>query len=193
MSFSYTLSGEWHKADYLIEEDLLKGLSDKERMILLSDGSLTLQLEALLNARVSVEVKRSAASELSADSAKYLDEEPRADSIEREVWLSVNDERLVYAHLVIPVSSIEPWLLAALKEGAEPLGRVLQAREIPVLKEGLEIGIVNAPELCADLSIEKDALLYARRYKLSNRKEDGGWIIKAEICEILSPALVRPL
>ena len=71
-------------------------------------------------------------------------------SIEREVWLSVEGTKLVYAHLVIPVCSIEPWLLEALKEGTEPLGRVLKAREIPVLKENLEIAVVNAPELCAD-------------------------------------------
>ncbi|MBE9531387.1 MAG: hypothetical protein IME98_01110, partial [Proteobacteria bacterium] len=50
-----------------------------------------------------------------------------------------------------------------------------------------------APELCEDLSIDVDTLLYARRFKLSNRKDDGGSVIKAEICEILSPALVRPL
>jgi chorismate-pyruvate lyase len=193
MSFSYRLKDGWHRVKTLIEEWPLKSLSDKERMILLSDGSLTLLLEALLSARVSVEVKLNTTSGLSAAGAAYLDEEPGLPSIEREVWLSVKGERLVYAHLVIPLSSVEPWLLAALKEGSEPLGRVLQAREIPVLKQGLEIGIVTAPEVSADLSLDPETEFYARRYKLSNTKEGGGSVIKAEICELLSPALVRPL
>jgi chorismate-pyruvate lyase len=192
MSFSYTLTDKWHRADSLIKEDAGKGLSDKERMILLSDGSLTLQLEALLNSRVSVEVKLSAATGLSSSSAAYLGEEPGIDSIEREVWLMVKDERLVFAHLVIPVSCIEPWLLTALKEGAEPLGRVLQSREIPVLKEALEIGVVTAPEVSVDLGLTPETRLFARRYRLTNKKDGGGWTIKAEICEILNPALVSP-
>ena len=193
MSFSYTLIDRWHKVESLIEDGPLKGLSDKERMILLSDGSLTFLLEALLSARVSVEVKLNTTTGLSAPAAAYLDEEPGLPSIEREVWLIVNGERLVYAYLVIPISSVEPWLLAALKEGSEPLGRVLRAREIPVLKQGLEIGIVCAPEVSADLSLEPETEFYARRYKLSNTKEGGGSVIKAEICELLSPVLVRPL
>ena len=193
MSFSYTLLDKWHRADSLIEEGAVKGLSDKERMILLSDGSLTLLLEALLSSRVSVEVKLSATAGLSPEAAAYLGEEPGLESIEREVWLMVKGTRLVYAHLVIPVSCIEPWLLAELKEGAEPLGRVLQNREIPVLKEGLEIGVVRAPEVSADLSLDPETRLFARRYKLTNKKDGGGSLIKAEICEVLSPALVSPL
>jgi len=193
MSFSYTLIDRWEKADYLIEEDRLKGLDDKERMILLSDGSLTLLMEALLRDRVSVEVKRNTTSRLSPEVAAYLALEPGEESVEREVWLKVKGEKLVFAHLIVPVCSIEPWLLDALREGAEPLGRVLQAREIPVLKEALEIGLVRAPEVSADLSIDTDTVFYARRYRLTNRVEGGGWIIKAEICEVLSPALVNPL
>ncbi len=193
MSFSYTLLDKWHRVDQLIKDGPLKGLSDKERMILLSDGSLTLLLEALASSRVSVEVKRSATAGLSAEAAAYLGEEPSGPSIEREVWLMVKGERLVYAYLVIPVSCIEPWLLAALREGTEPLGKVLQGREIPVLKEALEIGVVTAPEVSADLSLPPDTRLFARRYKLTNKKDGGGWTIKAEICEVLSPALVSPL
>lgn len=192
MSFSYTLIDEWHRADYLIEEGRLQGLSEKERMVLLSDGSLTFRLEALYSERVSLEVMRSATTVLDVASAKYLGEEPHIPSIEREVWLSVKGERLVYAYLVIPVSSIEPWLLSALEEGTEPLGRLLKAREIPVLKQGLEIGVVNSPGLCADLSIDPETRFFARRYKLSSKLESGGWIINAEIYEFLSPALVSP-
>ena len=171
----------------------LSALSSKERMILLSDGSLTLLLEALLRDRVSVEVKRNTSAPLSPEAAAYLGEEPSIDALEREVWLKVKARKLVFAHLVVPVSTVEPWLLDALKEGTEPLGRVLKNREIPVLKEALEIGVVRAPELSADLKIEPASELYARRYKLTNRVEGGGWIIKAEICEVLSPSLVSPL
>ena len=197
MSFSYSLLGDWHRVGSLIEDGPpIKGFSSlnaEERVILLSDGSLTLLLEALLSDRVSVEVKRNSTQGLSPESALYLDEEPGKESVEREVWLKVKGERLVFAHLVVPVCSIEPWLLRALREGEEPLGRVLQAREIPVLKEALEIGVVRAPEVSQDLRVDPDTLLYARRYKLTNRVEGGGWIIKAEICEVLSPALVNPL
>lgn len=192
MSFSYTLIDNWIEADHLIEAGKLKGLSDKERMILLSDGSLTRLLEGRLGSKVSLEVKRSTTTALSVEVAEFLGEEPLIDAIEREVWLSAKGVKRVYAHLVIPISSIEPWLLAALKKGAEPLGRILQAREIPVLKEELQIAVVNAPEVSADLSLDPATRLYARRYKLSSKLEGGGWIINADICEFLSPALVSP-
>ncbi len=196
MSFSYTLLGDWHRVDSLIEfGPSIKGLSAlsaEERMILLSDGSLTLLLEALLRERVSIEVKRNSRAALNSEAAAYLDELPKVESVEREVWLKVKGEKLVFAHSIVPVSTIEPWLLRALSEGTEPLGRVLKAREIPVLKEALEIGVVRATEVSVDLGIDPDTELYARRYKLTNRVEGGGWIIKAEICEVFSPALVSP-
>jgi chorismate-pyruvate lyase len=171
----------------------LSALSSEERLILLGDGSLTLLLEALLRERVSVEVKRNSTSLLGPEAALYLDEVEGGESVEREVWLNVNGERLVFAHSIVPVSSIEPWLLESLSEGTEPLGRVLKNREIPVLKEALEIAVISAPEVSADLQIDPDTRFYARRYKLTNRVEGGGWIIKAEICEVLCPSLVSPL
>lgn len=190
-NFDYRLLGGWFRADEDRDRPELACLLPHQKLILLSDGSLTLDLELLYNSMVSVEVKFKGATPLSKEAASYIEEDPGENALEREVWLTVDNRRLVYAHSLIPASCVEPGLLKSLeKYGDEPLGRVLTTNRIFFTKEKLEIGFVKCACASSDLGIPQETPLTARRYMLINRKSPGRFIIKALITEVFSPEVV---
>ena len=189
MSFDFTLLKDWQRPDEVALGPGFSVLAPEERMLLTSDGSLTLQLEALLNAPIGLEVKRNVRVAMSAEEASWLSEEPLHEATEREVWLISGARRLVYAHSVI--SRAEQHLGEALDEGLKPLGALLVEREIPVLKKDLRIAVVSAAAVAAELAMPADTLLAARRYRLVKKKAGGDWIIKARVFEVFSPELVK--
>ncbi|MBI5809665.1 MAG: chorismate lyase [Deltaproteobacteria bacterium] len=190
MDLSYTLVQGWFKADSL--SDGLKGLEPQQRLILLSDGSLTLELVLLFGAKGAVEVRRNALSTLDKETSSYLEEVPGKEAIERVVWLTLENKRLVFAKTLIPLDRIDRALKKTLeKKSSEPLGRVLNSQKIAFIKERLELAPVMSAAAASDLGMDKDSLLLARRYVLFNREEGAGrWIIKAAVTEIFNPAIM---
>ncbi|MEE8574184.1 MAG: chorismate lyase, partial [Thermodesulfobacteriota bacterium] len=168
----------------------LPGLSSRQRELICSDSSLTLQLERLLGERIEVDIKQNSTSTLSSEEATFLSEPPGAPSIEREVWLRAGSDKLVYAHSVIPKDCIEGWLFTELTEGTAPIGRVLEEASIPVTKQTLRIGFINSEIVATELELPVDTIFIARRYKLVNKKDDGTWVIKALLYEVFNPALI---
>ncbi|HHL40927.1 MAG TPA: chorismate lyase [Deltaproteobacteria bacterium] len=193
MMLSYTLVEPWREFADGHPPCEPAGLGPNQRLLLLSDGSLTLHLETLFSAPVRVELKHNGPCTLDAALARYLDVTPGAESLEREVWLTVEGRRLVYAHSVIPLRCTEPELLEALRQGAEPIGRVLSARNTPVAKDRIEVGRVMCPKAARELGLDGTAVFEAKRYRLVNGRPEGGWIIKAALTEIFSPALMAQL
>lgn len=187
----YTLVESWLKADSLIGAEI-KGLLPQQRLLLFSDGSLTLELELLYGSRVEVELKRNAPSHIDKETASYLGEECGKEAVEREVWLTAGEKRLVFAKTIIPANCIDAGLKKTLeKESGEPIGRVLNSKKIPFIKEKLEVAVVRSAHAADDLGIGRESLLLARRYVLFNRKEDSKrWIIKAAVTEIFSPGVM---
>ncbi|MBI5887941.1 MAG: DUF98 domain-containing protein [Deltaproteobacteria bacterium] len=174
----------------------LSRLKPEQRFLLLSDGSLTLELELLSGqpkkpARVEAVVEFRANCNLTDEAAAYLEEAPRKPAMHREVWLTAGGRLLVYAQTLIPLERIEKGLLNALEmESSVPLGRVLSARKIPVCKDRLEVAVLKCPKAAMDLGIGADTPLMARRYILFNRDSSGVWIIKAGITEVFSPGVI---
>ena len=193
MRFDFTVINEWKDPGDGGGEcaSVASSLSAEERLFLFSDGSLTLHLEALFEEPVRVELLESDFTGLTGGTADYLVEQIDQRALEREVWLLTGGTRHVYAYSVMPLASVEPWLIEALVEGDEPIGKILQSREIPVLKEGLEIAVVSSDGIARALGIAPDTPLFARRYKLLNKDSSGEWIIKAMVIEVISPELVR--
>lgn len=191
MSFSFTLINGWRRPDELMESGPLARLSPGERMLVFSDGSLTLLLEALFKSVSGVEVRLNSVNTITEEAASYLLEDIGADVIEREIWLLAGGKRQVYARSIIPSASIEGWLRDDLAGGVKPIGRILYERGIAVLKEAVELSIIRSPEVAAELGIAPDTPLVSRRYRLINRRDSGGWIIKAMVQEVFGPTLVR--
>ncbi|MBI5492323.1 MAG: chorismate lyase [Deltaproteobacteria bacterium] len=190
MNFSYTLIGDWLSSEKGFRGEL-GGLLPHQKLLLLSDGSLTLELELLWRSVVEVEVKFKGTTTLSKEAAEYLEEAPDKEAMEREVWLTIEGKRLVYAHSIIPLNCIEKGLKDALEAHSdEPLGRVLNTKKVFFSKKKLEVGKVVCRSAAADLGIEEDSPLIARRYMLYNDEGPGKWIIKAAVTEVFSPEII---
>lgn len=210
--FAYTLLTNWSRAGEGVElpQGAIHGdkglsplrgvelsrLKPRQRFLLLSDGSLTLELELLSGppkkpARVEAVVEFRANCSLTDEAAAYLEEAPAKPAMHREVWLTAGKRLLVYAQTLIPLDRIEKGLLNALEmESSVPLGRVLSARKIPVCKDRLEVAVLKCPKAAMDLGIGANTPLMARRYVLFNRASSGVWIIKAGITEVFSPRVI---
>ncbi len=193
MRYDFTVIKEWHRpaGDNAECASIASKLSSEERLFLLSDGSLTLHLETLSERPVCVELLASEFTGLTGATADYLVEQIDQRALEREVWLLTGETRQVYAYSVMPLGCVEPWLIEALVEGDEPIGKILQAREIPVLKEGLEIAVISSEKIATDLGLSPETPLFARRYRILNKDSSEEWIIKAMVIEVISPELVK--
>lgn len=188
--FSYTLLRGWEEAGGQNELPELKGLEPHQRLLLLSDGSLTLDLELLFGAAVEVDVMHEDKTALCAKDAAYLEEQAGMEASEREVWLRVGDKKLVYARSLIPVERVRADLRETLdRQNNEPLGRVLGSSRIFFTKDKLEVSVVTCAQASEKLGLAPETPLLARRYILSNRDRDG-WVIKAAVTEIFSPEIV---
>ncbi len=189
--FSYTLLRDWAGAQGGAELPELEGLEPHQRLLLLSDGSMTLDLELLFGSPVEVEIKFSGTASLSAPDAAYLEEDEGASAQEREVWLTVRGRRLVYARSLIPAGRISDGLRAALDEHTgEPLGRVLTSNRVFFAKKKLDVAVVTCAAASKDLGVAPETPLLARRYVLYNTDDAGNWIIKAAVTEVFSPEIV---
>ncbi|MEE9615372.1 MAG: chorismate lyase [Thermodesulfobacteriota bacterium] len=180
-------AGEWEGSEGA------SALGADQKELILSGGSLTLRLEALFGSKVEVEMKRRRTSTLSPEMAAYLEEEVNSPSMEREVWLTVEGKRLVYAHTVIPLECIERGLVDVLTSGEEPLGRVLADKNVPFMKERLGLGTVRCAEAATDLGVDVQTSFFARRQLLFNRNKTDVWVIKAAVTELFSPGLVSAI
>lgn len=188
--YPYRLLKGWFRAEKGSQVPELKRLLPHQLLLLLSDGSMTLDLE-LLFGPVGVEVRRKGACPLSTEAAMYLGEGAQKDALVREVWLTAGAKRLVYAHSLIPFDCIDEGLREDLERRSnEPLGRVLNSKKIFFSKDRLEVGSVLCAQAAMDLGGDENTPFIARRYILSNRKEDGGWVIKASVTEIFSPEII---
>jgi len=187
---SYTLVRDWVETQSRRELPELAGLEPHQKLLLLSDGSMTLDLELLYGSAVEVELQRSANAALSERDAPYLDEEPGMDVTEREVWLTVGGKKLVWAHSLIPSQRVSPEIKEALDANTtEPIGRVLTNHKVFFSKSRLDVAVVACAHASKDLKLPPDTPLFARRYILSTM-QGGEWIIKASITEIFSPEVI---
>jgi len=188
--FSYTLVRDWAPARSGAELAGLAGLEPHQKLLLLSDGSMTLDLELLFGSPVEVEVERTGSASLSAADAEYLEEETGMEVTQREVWLTVEDKRLVWAHTLIPVQRVRDDIKKSLDANrGEPIGRVLNSMKVFFSKDRLDVGVVICAHASAALGLAPDTPLVARRYILSN-KQESEWLIKAAITEIFSPEII---
>lgn len=190
MPFNYAILKDWFSAEEEKDRPELTGLLPHQKLLLLSDGSMTLDLELLWRSMVEVELKFQGLTKLGSEAA-YLEEGTGKDALEREVWLTVEDKRLVYAHSVIPLDRIEDAILNdILANSTEPLGRVLTTRKVFFAKKKLEVGVVACESAAADLGIDARTPLIARRYILYNNSSPTEWVIKAGVTEIFSPEII---
>ncbi|MBI5598375.1 MAG: chorismate lyase [Deltaproteobacteria bacterium] len=159
--------------------------------LLMSRGSLTLELEHFYGVKVEVETRSIICSRLGREDADYLGVEPTGESLEREVWLTINKKRVVYASSVFPAVCTEKKLFDLLLKGTEPMGRTLKSADIDFDKDAIEIGVIRDTFAATDLGLGPPPL-FARRYRLIDRNDSGKRIarLRCAVIEVFSPELV---
>lgn len=158
-------------------------LGERGRLILSSDGTLTRLLQAIYS-DVRVELKGQRVERALDDSCKIYGIEDE-EVIKRDVWLTGDGIRLVYAHSVIPVRMIPSEVAVRLRHGLEPLGSILDDSNLFCKKAHWEVGRVISPEIARSLGIPEDYIFWARRYQILT--ESG---LMAIVMEIFSPYLL---
>ncbi|MBI5886300.1 MAG: DUF98 domain-containing protein [Deltaproteobacteria bacterium] len=172
---------------------LTSGLRPHQKMLFTSGGSLTLDLELLLEEDVKVDVVRRRETDLDIEIAAYLHAAPGAQVSERVVWLKTGHGNIVYALTVFLLERTDPAILASLdRYFDEPLGKVLNHRRIVFTKTRMEAGVVVCAEAASVLNLPDDSPFVARRYVLadSGASVSQADTIQAAVIEVFSPAII---
>lgn len=154
------------------------------RMLLLSDGSLTMLLNACLISPVSLQRLRQDEVGLDKEMAAYIEAEAGQKVIDRDVWLINGTKKVVYANSILPTSLMRDDIYNEIARGETPIGTLLSEQSILTRRDRLQIAKVKSKEICKELGLPEDTLLWARRYRLHT---EGGF--KGVILEVFSPKI----
>ncbi len=182
--FPYTLLGSWKKRELFLSLPVADELGERGRLILTSDGTLTRLLQALYS-DVRVELKGQSVERVSDDSCKVYGIKGGEEVIKRDVWLTGDGIRLVFAHSIIPVKMIPSEVDVRLRHGLEPLGSILEDSSLFCKKAYWEVGRVISPDMARGLGIPEEHIFWARRYQIL--AESG---LMAIVMEIFTPYLL---
>lgn len=182
MLYNITILGNWVDGSEFMSTHQSDFLDGPTRMLLMSDGSLTVLLNASLLSLVRLQRLRQEEITLGPDMAAYIQTEEGQRAIDRDVWLMNGDKRLVYANSILPISLMRGEIYNELSKGDTPIGILINEQNILTRRDGLQICRVKSPDICRELGLPGDTVLLSRRYRLHT---EGGF--KGAIIEVFSP------
>lgn len=191
--FSYELLAGWHDMRSDRAKELFAGQRPHQRLLLASGGSLTLDIEHLIETEVKVELISRQDGLLDFDVASYLNVAAGGQVCERVVWLKAGERRLVFAHTIFLLERTDPAILESLDRCLdEPLGKVLTRKRIVFTKSRMEVGIVVCGQAASYLDMAQDTRFVARRYVLvdSGPSTSQANRIMAAVTEVFSPEII---
>ena len=184
MLYNITISGKWMEGSEFLSVCSSDFLDAPTRMLLLSDGSLTLLLNASLLSSVRLQRLRQEEVSLDRDMAEYIEAEAGQTVIDRDVWLMNGEKRVVYANSILPTSLMSDEIYREIAKGDTPIGTLLSEQSILTRRDRLQIGRITSLEICRELGLPDTTVLWARRYRLHT---EGGF--KGAIIEVFSPKI----
>ncbi|TAN60939.1 DUF98 domain-containing protein [bacterium] len=192
---SYTIVKGWVTPGKPHDGQWWERLSVSQRLLLLSEGSMTVNLELFSGSgeKVEADVRFAGSGALDEGEALCLEEDKGKGAFEREVWLKITGKMLICARTVIPFDRIDAVLLKTLmdEDAPQPLGRILREKNMGFSKEKIELAVLTSPQVSKVLAVSANTPFAARRYVLLSKAGAAGlWNIKASIMEIFSPELI---
>ena len=183
----YLIAPGWKWVDGREAASLFKRLNlMPQNTLFLSEGSLTGFLEATGKSSVDVEIRRHETCKINKDEADYLGISISQEAIARDVWLTQDKKRLVYAHSVFPLSGLDRHVLKRISSSIEPLARSLTLEGLQTFKDRLEICAVQCRKVNSEINLPPEAILWARHYRLLVKTPSDGKDIIASVTEIFS-------
>ena len=145
----------------------IRSLEPLQRVLLVTDGTLTEILEAAFLERIQlVKVLHQVVSP--ASSHEYLERKDDEAVIQRRVLLrgERSHRNYVYAESLIAIDRLEPAFRQDLVESNVPLGRLWLEHKLETYKEMIQVRSQNAGELSRYFECSDAALLLIRTYRV---------------------------
>lgn len=145
----------------------LSGLSVSQRILLITDGTVTHVLEAMTGEPIAL-VKLAQSSGLAPAADPELGVGDGEEVIWRRVLLqgSVSKTNYLFADSVIMPRRLHPRLYHDLVHTSEPIGRLLALSRIETFRELVSWGVAPAGEIAGHFGIEPDDMLISRTYRM---------------------------
>lgn len=149
------------------------------RLLLTSDGTLIRHLESLFLASVKVAVQDQREIRIDEEHASRIGIPAGEKGIQRKVWLSAGGGRKVFALSIFPLSGLKPDFHQEILLGQKPIGRIIEAQQLPTRRDRLEITRLALPQVAEALGLQPRELFWARRYRLIISDQVSGVIFEA--------------
>ncbi len=148
-------------------------LSGVERMLLTTDGSVTLLLEALTGGPIRIAVLAQNLASLSAELASEIERSPGTEATERLVAMCQGERVLCFGSSVLILDRFPATVASRLKNTNISLGRLIFQPRVGVKRQPVSIDVVQPPQALASVFPAGERLL-VRHSRLVIRRETVG-------------------
>ncbi|MEM3437563.1 MAG: chorismate pyruvate-lyase family protein [Nitrososphaerales archaeon] len=151
-----------------IEKMIGFNLSNVQKILLTTDGSITRILEVLTGKPVIIETKIKESIKADEDLAKELKIKPDEIINYRVVHLkNPNDKALIFARSWTPIERLSKKIKKDLTSADIPIGKILIKHKIETRREITSINIINADdEMVKAFNIKSGDLMLSRYYNI---------------------------
>ncbi|CCH98443.1 MULTISPECIES: chorismate--pyruvate lyase family protein [Microcystis] len=150
----------------------LSELSTLQRIILITDGTLTDILEIYLLEKMSI-VKLSEEAVYLEEDLPVLDLEKGSKIIKRKIFLcsTVSQKNLVYAESIIVIDRLDTKFQEELINSGKPIGKLWLENRMETFKEIVDLSQERAGDLAEDFQISPEEKLFSRTYRVFSQKQ----------------------
>jgi chorismate-pyruvate lyase len=151
--------------------DIFK-LSPFQRIILISNGTLTKLLENLVREQLTV-IKLHESEEASEDAIPYLDLPPRHPVIHRKICLQGQNTgtNWLYAESIIVPERLPPLFRMELLDTETPIGNLWSKHRVETFKELLPPFEEPAGQLAIHFNVSPEHMLLGRTYRVFSHQQ----------------------
>lgn len=147
-------------------------LSTLQRIILITDGTLTDILEIYLLEKMSIIKLSEEVVDMDEDSS-ILDIEKGSKVIKRKIFLrgKVSQKNWVYAESIIVIDRLETKFQEELLNSGKPIGKLWLENRMETFKEIIDLSQEPAGDLAKDFKIDKAENLFSRTYRVFSQNQ----------------------
>jgi chorismate-pyruvate lyase len=150
----------------------LAELSTLQRIILITDGTLTDILEIYLLEKIAI-IKLSEEIVNITENIPLLNLEVGSKVIKRRIFLQgrISQKNWIYAESIVVPDRLDPRFKDQLINSAKPIGKLWLEYRVETFKEIVDLSQELAGNLAEDFKINKDENLFSRTYRVFSQNQ----------------------